>query len=273
MSWGDVRTVENWREDALPGQTHDPHEVTVQLDGAGRLLGEMIAAGRIPADAGSLRAPGDDKEVPVFVDDSGRRSRTFRRVGVALGLACAVYAVVIVITMLSGSSSAPWLPGLSDGKKASDKVDTTPQGPADSASPTTPADRVVPDPSGSGATPGASGTPEAGASPSPGAGTDDKNEPGTGTTGKPGKPTGGSTTKPADPSTPAGGGGSAPTTDPATPPTDPETPVDPPADPPADTTTGGGGTDTVADGTSVALPVELSPEGPVGEPSASFLAS
>ncbi|MEV5955884.1 hypothetical protein AB0M11_19285 [Streptomyces sp. NPDC051987] len=48
--------------------------------------------------------------VPVLVDESGRRSRRLRRLGMAVGLACAVYAVVIVVTLLSGSSDAPWLP-------------------------------------------------------------------------------------------------------------------------------------------------------------------
>ncbi|MEU1159875.1 hypothetical protein ABZ372_03230, partial [Streptomyces sp. NPDC005921] len=52
----------------------------------------------------------DGSDAPVFVDASGRRSRRFRRLGMAVALACAVYAVVIVVTLLSGSSDAPWLP-------------------------------------------------------------------------------------------------------------------------------------------------------------------
>jgi len=45
----------------------------------------------------------------------------------AVGIACAVYAVVIVITLLSGSSDAPWLPvpGQKDEAPAG-KVDTSP---------------------------------------------------------------------------------------------------------------------------------------------------
>lgn len=33
-----------------------------------------------------------------------------RRLGVAVGIACSVYALVIVATLVSGNSSAPWLP-------------------------------------------------------------------------------------------------------------------------------------------------------------------
>ncbi|MEU0968439.1 hypothetical protein ABZ357_24480 [Streptomyces sp. NPDC005917] len=98
---------------------HDPDEVTIQHD---------VGAVRI-------RPPGaaDASDAPVFVDESGRRSRRFRRLGMAVGLACAVYAVVIVVTLLSGSSDAPWLPvpGQNDDRPAS-KVDDSPQ-PARSA--------------------------------------------------------------------------------------------------------------------------------------------
>ncbi|MDK1347057.1 hypothetical protein QNO09_27895 [Streptomyces sp. 378] len=107
-----------WQEDAHPvgsahdpagtpgstGHTHDPHEVTIQLDavqlgdGSVRRVEEGIGAGPAPADR------------PVFVDESGRRSRRFRRIGIAIALACGVYAAVIVATLLSGNSNAPWLP-------------------------------------------------------------------------------------------------------------------------------------------------------------------
>ncbi|CAM5648316.1 Undecaprenyl-phosphate 4-deoxy-4-formamido-L-arabinose transferase [Streptomyces chartreusis] len=87
-----------------PGATHDPHEVTVQLDGVGLHLDNMLRAAK-DAPRGSESSDG-----PVFVDESGRRSRRFRRIGMAVGLACAVYAVVIVATLLSGNSDAPWLP-------------------------------------------------------------------------------------------------------------------------------------------------------------------
>ncbi|BFO22016.1 hypothetical protein SHKM778_84040 [Streptomyces sp. KM77-8] len=46
----------------------------------------------------------------MFVDESGRRSRLYRRIGMAVGLACAGYAVVMVATLLSGNSDAPGCP-------------------------------------------------------------------------------------------------------------------------------------------------------------------
>ncbi|MBT2413374.1 hypothetical protein J7I94_22885 [Streptomyces sp. ISL-12] len=101
-------------------EQHDPHEVTVQLDAV--QLGDGVlrraAGGPVSADAADR---------PVFVDESGRRSRLYRRIGIAVGLACAVYAVVMVVTLLSGNSDAPWLPvpGQEDGAPAG-KVDTTP---------------------------------------------------------------------------------------------------------------------------------------------------
>ncbi|MDP9682106.1 hypothetical protein [Streptomyces griseoviridis] len=119
-----------WREPGgADGQEHDPHEVTVQLDavqlGDGALL-RKAAGGTLSAD------PADR---PVFVDESGRRIRLYRRIGIAVGLACAVYAVVMVVTLLSGNSDAPWLPvpGEKAGKPAG-QVDTTPL-PTGAASP------------------------------------------------------------------------------------------------------------------------------------------
>ncbi|POX48855.1 hypothetical protein [Streptomyces sp. Ru72] len=98
------------RRDARHGSadtehTHDPHEVTVQLDGTGWRFG----AGPGQAEHGE---PGgrEGSEGPVFVDESGRRGRRLRRIGIAIGLACAAYAAVIVATLLSGNSAAPWLP-------------------------------------------------------------------------------------------------------------------------------------------------------------------
>ncbi|MBB1256801.1 translation initiation factor IF-2, partial [Streptomyces sp. OF3] len=59
-------------------------------------------------------------EEPVFVDGSGRRRRTLRRIGWALGLACAGYAVVLVFSLAGGNSNAPWLPltGPQEGESA-----------------------------------------------------------------------------------------------------------------------------------------------------------
>ncbi|WP_143074862.1 hypothetical protein [Streptomyces mangrovisoli] len=91
----------------------DPNEVTVQLDSA-------------PDPSGGAPAP-SASDSPVFVDASGRRSRRFRRIGLFVGVACAVYAAVIVVTLMSGNSSAPWLPvpGQGGGKPAG-KVDPSP---------------------------------------------------------------------------------------------------------------------------------------------------
>ncbi|MGA5649051.1 hypothetical protein [Streptomyces seoulensis] len=92
-----------------PG-AHDPHEVTVQLD-------SVRAEGPDPADA---------PDRPVFVDESGRRSRTFRRLGLLVAGLCAGYAVVIGVTLLSGSSDAPWLPVPQKEDRPASRVDSSP---------------------------------------------------------------------------------------------------------------------------------------------------
>ncbi|MFJ7419221.1 hypothetical protein ACIQXD_11430 [Streptomyces uncialis] len=112
--------MENWREDAQPGHTHDPNEVTVQMDGVGRELGDLIA---------ERRAAAAEPDGPVFVDETGRRVRRFRRIGMTLAIGCAVYACVIVATVVSGNSSAPWLPLPNPQAEPAGKVKTTP-GPA-----------------------------------------------------------------------------------------------------------------------------------------------
>ncbi|MFF9377695.1 hypothetical protein ACF1BB_24525 [Streptomyces griseoluteus] len=89
---------------------HDPHEVTVQLD-------SVRAGGPGSADVGDR---------PVFVDESGRRSRTFRRLGLLVAGLCAGYAVVIGVTLLSGSSDAPWLPVPQKEDKPASRVDSSP---------------------------------------------------------------------------------------------------------------------------------------------------
>ncbi|WP_089106604.1 hypothetical protein [Streptomyces hyaluromycini] len=115
--------------DTAADLVHDPDEVTVQNDvGAVRIrptgpTGPIPPPGRTwPIRSGAAEASGAADALgapapasaaapaPVFVDASGRRSRRFRRIGMAVGLVCAVYAVVIVVTLLSGSSDAPWLP-------------------------------------------------------------------------------------------------------------------------------------------------------------------
>ncbi|AZP18216.1 hypothetical protein ACIGMX_23200 [Streptomyces aquilus] len=136
------------------GNAHDPHEVTVQLDAVAlradhRLVGQ--AGGGAVGDA-------DGSDGPVFVDESGRRSRRFRRIGIFVGIACAIYAVVIVATMLSGNSNAPWLPVPGQEGQEAGQVETSPL-PTDSVAPT----------DATGVTPGVSPTPGDGTAPSPGA--------------------------------------------------------------------------------------------------------
>ncbi|CAM5424923.1 Translation initiation factor IF-2 OS=Streptomyces fumanus OX=67302 GN=GCM10018772_08070 PE=4 SV=1 [Streptomyces fumanus] len=114
---------------AHDAHAHDPHEVTVQLDAV--QLGDG-GLQRVPGGAGRVPAVSDR---PVFVDESGRRGRLYRRIGIAVGLTCAVYAVVMVVTLLSGSSTAPWMPvpAEREGKPAG-QVETSPA-PTESAAP------------------------------------------------------------------------------------------------------------------------------------------
>ncbi|MFD5350159.1 hypothetical protein ACFWJY_42050, partial [Streptomyces anulatus] len=92
--------MDNWREGQRTGHTHEPNDATIQLDGLGRQLAEL------PGEP----APPDGSDGPVFVDESGRRSKTYRRLGWVLASACVAYAVTLVLAVLGGNSSAPWLP-------------------------------------------------------------------------------------------------------------------------------------------------------------------
>ncbi|WP_190080169.1 hypothetical protein [Streptomyces longisporoflavus] len=218
--------MENWREGALPEHTHDPNEVTVQIDGVGRQLAELAAENGQDAPDG-----------PVFVDESGRRSRRYRRIGVLVGIACAVYAMIIVGTLLSGNSSAPWLPLDAKDDKPAGRVDTPnrPDDPLDpSASPgTTPS----PGASESGTTAPATGGKD---SADPDAPDDGRTEPGdkpdpdpTGDDKPDPDPTGGNS---------GGGGNPDPTDDPPKPDPDPEPSDDPSTPDPDPTTSAPGGT-------------------------------
>ncbi|MFJ8631810.1 hypothetical protein [Streptomyces sp. NPDC093568] len=230
-----------------PGATHDPHEVTVQLDGIGLQLDNMIRA------ANDAPRGGDGSDGPVFVDESGRRSRRFRRIGMAVGLACAVYAVVIVATLLSGNSDAPWLPVENPGEKPAGQVDTPPL-PAESA----------PQPSATGSvSPGTSPTASTDASVSPGA---DGSTPGaTATSENPGtsadpKPTASKTaTNPGTNPTPDPDPTSEPTSDPDPDPspTDGGGPTEEPTDP---ATTEEPASGTVANGPSDPTPIAQEPD-------------
>ncbi|MFJ8056580.1 hypothetical protein [Streptomyces sp. NPDC096142] len=237
---------------ALPGTASaeaDPDEVTVQLDGPAQ---QADPAGKTGAGAGQEGSDG-----PVFVDESGRRSRRYRRIGMAVGIACAVYAVVIVVTLLSGSSDAPWLPvpGQKDDAPAG-KVDTSPQ-PAESGRPSGAADSVAPGnipTAGDGTTPspGVSVSASAGASAKPGAKASTSASP---------KPS-------ASRSVPASGGGSAtnPVVQPSLPvssPSDPTTaPSSSPPPEPSSTPSPTAGTGTVADAPSSPSPVAQGPAEP-----------
>jgi hypothetical protein len=234
-----------WDESGIAaGGTHDPHEVTVQLD-AISLNGQDRIEGRLGGEGASESSDG-----PVFVDESGRRSRRFRRIGIAVGLACAIYAVVIVVTLLSGNSNAPWLPmtGPKDDTPAG-KVDTSPM-PADSAEPSADAGLI----------PGTTPTVSGGMTPAPGvSGT------APGATVSPGKP---GASADASPTATQPGGNPSVSADPSTQPTPSVTaPPSPSVTPPVTTspdpsvaptqTTGGGsaGPGTVADGPADPSPI------------------
>ncbi|WP_211826225.1 hypothetical protein [Streptomyces alfalfae] len=213
--------METWREDARPEHTHDPNEVTVQIDGVGRHLADLV-----PDPVGGAA------DGPVFVDATGRRGRRYRRIGMFVGLLCAVYAVAIVATLLSGNSSAPWVPiqAPEDGRPAS-KVDT-PGRPADAPAPsaslaTSPSPAAT---DGVGAAPGPA-DPKA---PGPARGGEGAGTPGTvpgsdpadgGSEPDPGPGSFGGDAPGPDPS--GDGGGVADPTDPAEQPPDPPTSAEP----------------------------------------------
>ncbi|GAA5701415.1 hypothetical protein Save01_02226 [Streptomyces avermitilis] len=249
-----------WERSGAPGHSHDPHEVTVQLDGSGRQLDEPL----VERGGGLVGDGGQDSDGPVFVDESGRRRRRLRRLGMVVGIACAVYAVVIVATLLSGNSNAPWLPvpRQKDDTPAA-RVDTSPP-PSHRAHPSAPAAF----PPSAGATGDAGKRPSKGGAGSthgpsarvsaPAASTDPRPS---ASTAKP-KPGSSSTKNPAPgPSDPVDGSSPAPT---------PSGGVTP--DPSPSTATGGPG--PVANGSAGNVPVangsvENAPvaNGPVGQPS------
>jgi hypothetical protein len=209
--------------------------VTVQLDSV--QIGEGLELRRAPGRAAGAR----DAAGPVFVDETGRRSRLYRRIGLAVGLACAGYAVVMVATLLSGNSDAPWMPVPGQEDKPAGQVETTPR------------------PEESGATPGSGTSPAPGDTPTTGAPTlpaSDATAPATGGgAGAADQPDAADPTPTAtrrNTTEPAGGGGGDTTT---TPPDD--TVSTAPADPPvseapdpvttAPTVGEAGGTDDLAD--------------------------
>ncbi|MFD9442239.1 hypothetical protein ACFWBR_29185 [Streptomyces sp. NPDC060006] len=239
---------DSWQESEHPEHTHDPHEVTVQLDGVGRQLEDWLVQ---QAKGPSTQESSDG---PVFVDETGRRSRRYRRIGMAVGMACAVYAMVILATLLSGNSAAPWLPELG-------KQDDSPAGKVDSpplvAESAEPSGAVTPSP---GTTPSADDL----TTRSPGAGTSADPSASASASGKSTAPKPStSNTKPNPDPEPTRSTPSNPvTTSPDPEPTDTgvsEGPSDPPA---------AGDTDTVAGEPLTPEPVPVTPD-PTTAPSSS----
>ncbi|MFE8913644.1 hypothetical protein [Streptomyces globisporus] len=198
--------MDNWREGTRTGHTHEPNDATIQLDGLGRQLAEL------PGEP----APPDGSDGPVFVDESGRRSKTFRRLGWVLATVCAGYAVTLVFAVLGGNSSAPWLPLSGPEEKArAEQVEDLPEPGADTVDDNLSDDAPEPGPS-------ASGSPSAGASGETAGATPSATSvvvP-AGTAERP------SASASADPSRPAGSGGGA--TKPAPAASTAKPPVEPP---------------------------------------------
>ncbi|MGV4986169.1 hypothetical protein ACVB8X_19835 [Streptomyces sp. NRAIS4] len=152
---------------SAPDTTHSLPEVTVQLppvedSPSGSATEAPSADGE---DGDGEGADGEGGEGPstaaVFVDASGRRGRRFRRLGIAVAVACAGYAAVIAATLLSGNSAAPWLPvpGQDDDKPVG-KTHTSPH----------PSASLAPGLSGPGAASGTGISSSVGATAVPGAG-------------------------------------------------------------------------------------------------------
>ncbi|QFR02621.1 hypothetical protein F9278_18135 [Streptomyces phaeolivaceus] len=245
--------------------------MTVQLDGVGREVDE--GSGRHAGKDGDAAGAVQDSDGPVFVDESGRRRNLYRKLGIAVGTACAAYAVVIVGTLVSGNSDAPWLPvPMQKDDKPAGRVDTPPL-PDESDDRTDEADGFVPDSGPGGGRTGASFSP-GGKSPTGSSGRAKQPEksasaepsakPSAGATPGP-KPTAG--VKDPEPSASA----------PEPPKVDPSPSASPPASPsPSETGSAGpapgsGGSDNVAGGPASPAPVqsvEPDPSTPDGSPSA-----
>ncbi|GGX08311.1 hypothetical protein GCM10010297_32070 [Streptomyces malachitofuscus] len=251
-----------WQEEEPSGEavavTHDPHEVTVQLDAVQFADGVLRRAPARP-NAGQEGSDG-----PVFVDESGRRSRRYRRIGMTIGLVCAGYAVVIVATLLSGKSDAPWLPvpGQQQEQQPAGKVETTPKPGETDATPGA-GTSLLP---GGSPSPGAPTLPEPGASIAAPGTTADPDEPGATADPKPSqtrktqKPGTGSDDDPAS---------EAPAETPTTAPADPPPPADDPApETTAPTDGSAGGTDVTGVDTNAAAPAArpVADESPDAEP-------
>jgi hypothetical protein len=242
-----------WEQPGRPGRNHDPHEVTVQLDGVGREVDE--GQGRHAGRAADAAGAGQDSDGPVFVDESGRRRNLYRRLGIAVGTACAAYAVVIVGTLVSGNSDAPWLPvPMQKDDKPAGKVDTPPL-PAESDERSDEAEGFAPDAGPGGGRTGATSSP--GAKSPAGASGKAKQPAKSGSAEPSAGPSPKATPKPQP--KPSGG---AKDPEPSAPPAEPP----PPSPSPSETGTPdpgpGSGTDTVAEGPASPAPVEPAPSAP-----------
>ncbi|MEU2777494.1 hypothetical protein ABZ646_32525 [Streptomyces sp. NPDC007162] len=213
-------------------------------------------------DVGGVRIRPGAREIsdaPASADVSGRRSRRFRRIGMAIGLACAVYAVVIVVTLLSGGSDAPWLPVPGQhGDQPAGRVENSPA-PAGSARSSDGGSSVAGPAVSDGTTPSADASPRASGTGTPGAA-----RPSASTSVKATLPAGVRGTG----SSPDPGASSADVSPTSSSPS-PDTPASPSASPSADPSestapTGSGpGTGTVAEG-----PVAAPPPVPAERPAA-----
>jgi hypothetical protein len=113
-----------------------------------------------------------DTEGPVFVDATGRRARTVRRLAYGLGVPCAAYTVVLVLSFMGATPFAPSsvlpLPGVPSNVPETTRQDPpgTPSSSGVSVSPTEVPGLPVPTPSASGSASspvgGPSGTPTTG---------------------------------------------------------------------------------------------------------------
>ncbi|WP_307835249.1 hypothetical protein [Streptomyces adelaidensis] len=258
-----------WEQPDQPGRNHDPHEVTVQLDGVGREVPE--GGGNHAGQGGDGAVAGaPDSDGPVFVDVSGRRRNLYRRLGIAVGTTCAAYAVVIVGTLVSGNSDAPWLPvPMQKDDKPAGRVDTPPL-PDESADRSDEAEGGVPD---SGPWPGRTGVTSSPSGKSPDGSTGGVKGPQTSAGAKPSAGASASAKPKPKPKPSASVKDPAPSVSPSGPPKDSPSPSASPSPSPSPTDSGpagpapGSGTDTVADGPASPAPVEPAPS--TSEPSQS----
>ncbi|WTV76421.1 hypothetical protein OG885_19240 [Streptomyces sp. NBC_00028] len=68
---------------------------------------EPAIENRAPRGRRRKRGNGSEDEGPVFVDNSGRRSKLLRRIGVLVGVLCLGYAVVLGLAFMGIGMSSP----------------------------------------------------------------------------------------------------------------------------------------------------------------------